>query len=53
MLNSRYVQFFFTLQELWMISVIKALLDYFGHWVKPCGTTWFPKLFLTQYDENC
>jgi hypothetical protein len=53
MLNSRYVQLFSTLQELWMMSVMKALLDDLGHWVKPRGTTWFSKLFFTKHDEDC
>jgi hypothetical protein len=36
-----------------MMSVMKALLDDLGHWVKPCGIMWFSKFFLTKYDEDC
>lgn len=47
MFHSNYVQLFSTLQELRMMSVMKALLDDLGHWVKPHGTTWFSKFLLT------
>jgi hypothetical protein len=34
------------------MSVMKALLDDLGHWVKLHGTTWFSKFLLTKYDED-